>query len=41
MNDIPTVEELLTLNILLYDIGFVDGNNEDEVCRNTKILYDC
>ena len=26
MNDIPTVEDLLTLNILLYDLDFVDGN---------------
>ena len=25
MNDIPTVEDLLTLNIVLYDIDFVDG----------------
>ena len=27
MNDIPIVEDLLTLNILLYDIDIVDGNN--------------
>ena len=26
MNDIPTVEDLLTLNILLFDIDIVDGN---------------
>ena len=26
MNDILTVEGLLTLNILFYDIDFVDGN---------------
>ena len=26
MNDVPTVEDLLTLNILLYDIDIVDGN---------------
>ena len=26
MNDIPTVEDLLTLNILLYDVYIVDGN---------------
>ena len=25
MNDIPSVEDLLTLNILLYDIDIVDG----------------
>ena len=27
MNDIPTVKDLLTLNILLYDVDTVDGNN--------------
>ena len=26
MNDIPTAEDLLTLNILLYDVEIVDGN---------------
>ena len=26
MNDIPIVEDMLTLNILLYDIDIVDGN---------------
>ena len=26
MNDFPTVEDLLTLNILLYDIDILDGN---------------
>ena len=50
MNDIPTVEDLLTLNILLYDIDIVDGNIVGELarrctkmrtCRNTKILCDC
>ena len=45
MNDIPTVEDLLTLNILLYDIDIVDGNIvenlQDEVCRNTNKLWDC
>ena len=45
MNDVPTVEDLLTLNILLYDIDIVDGtlleNLQDEVCRNTKILCGC
>ena len=44
-NDIPTVEDLLTLNILLYDLDNVDGNIvgnlQDEVCRNRKILCDC
>ena len=41
-NDIPIVEYLLTLNILLYDIDIVDGNIIGElankVCRNTRIL---
>ena len=45
MNDIPFVEDLLTLNIVLYDIDIVNGNIigefQDEVCRNTKILRDC
>ena len=26
MNDIPSVEDLLTVNIVLYDIDNVDGN---------------
>ena len=33
MNDIPTVEDLLTLNILLYDIDIVDGNIVGEIAR--------
>ena len=44
MNDIPIVEDLLTLNILLYDIDIVDGNMEsllNEVCRNMTTLSDC
>ena len=45
MNDVPTVEDLLTLNILLYDIDIVIGtlseNLQDEVCRNTKTLCEC
>ena len=45
MNDIPTLEDLLTVKILLYDIDIVDGtsseNLQDEVCRNTKKLCDC
>ena len=40
-NDIPFVEDLLTLNIVLYDIDIVDGNWQDGVCRNTNILCDC
>ena len=35
MNDIPTVEDLLTLNILLYDIEIVDGNNVGELARRS------
>ena len=33
MNDIPTVEDLLTLNIVLYDIDIVDGNIVGELAR--------
>ena len=32
MNDIPTVEDLLTLNILLYDIDIVDWNKYRWTC---------
>ena len=35
MNDIPTVEDLLTLNILLYDINIVDGNIVGELARGS------
>ena len=35
MNDIPTVEDLLTLNILLYDIDIVDGNVVRELGRRS------
>ena len=35
MNDIPTVEDLLTLNILLYDIDIVDGNIVGELARRS------
>ena len=35
MNDIPTVEDLLTLNILLYDIDIVDGNIIGELPRRS------
>ena len=40
-NDIPTAEDLLTLNNLLYDINIVDGNLQGEVCRNFKLLCNC
>ena len=33
MNDTPIVENLLTLNILLYDIDIADGNNIGELAR--------
>ena len=33
MNDIPIVEDLLTLNIVLYDIDIVDGNIKGELAR--------
>ena len=43
-NDMPTVEDQLTLNSLLYDIDIVDGNVTknllEEMCRRTKILCD-
>ena len=35
INDVPSVEDLLTLNILLYDIDIVDGNNIGELARRT------
>ena len=35
MNDIPIVEYLLTLNILLYDIDIVDGNIIRELARRS------
>ena len=35
MNDIPTVEYLLTLNVLLYDIDIVDGNIIGELARRS------
>ena len=35
MNDIPTVEDLLTLNILSYDIDIVDGNIVGELARRS------
>ena len=45
MNDVANIEDLVTLNILLYDLDFGDGNNfgvhVDEVWRNTKTMLDC
>ena len=40
MNDIPTVENLLTLHLLLYDIDFVDGNIVGELARRSLQKYD-
>ena len=39
MNDIPTVEDLLTLNILLYDIVIVNGNIIGELARRSMQKY--
>ena len=35
MNDIPIVEDLLTLNILLYDIDILDGNIVGGIARRS------
>ena len=40
MNDISTVEDLLTLNILLYDIDIVDGNIVGELARRIVLKYE-
>ena len=40
MNDIPIVEDLQTLNILLYDIDIVDGNIIGELARRSVQKYD-
>ena len=40
MNDIPTVEDLLTLNSLLYDIDIVDGNIVVELPRRNVQKYE-
>ena len=40
MNDIPTVEDLLTLNILPYDIDIVDGNIVGELARRSVQKYE-
>ena len=39
MNEIPTVKDLLTLNILLYDIDIVDGNIVGELARRSVEKY--
>ena len=40
MNDIPSVEDLLTLTFLLYDIDIVDGNSIGELARQSVQNYD-
>ena len=40
MNDIPMVEGLLNLNILLYDIDVVDGNIVREIARQSVQKYE-
>ena len=40
MNDIPFVEDLLTLNILLYDIDIVSGNIIEELARRSVQNYE-
>ena len=39
MNDIPFVEDLLNLNIVLYDIDIVDGNIFGELARRSWQKY--
>ena len=40
MTDIPKVEDLLQLNIFLYDIDFVDGELIGELCRRSSQKYE-
>ena len=40
LNDIPKVEDLLQLNIFLYDIDFVDGELIGELCRRRFQKYE-
>ena len=40
MSDIPKVEEMLHLNIFLYDIDFVDGELIGELCRRSIQKYE-
>ena len=40
MNDIPFVEDLLTLNIVLYDIDIVNGNIIGELARRSVQKYE-
>ena len=36
MTDIPKMEEMLQLNIFLYDIAFVDGELIEELARSVQ-----
>ena len=40
LNDIPKIEDLLQLNICLYDIDFVDGGLIGELCRRSFQKYE-
>ena len=40
MNDVPNVEDLLTLNLLLYDIDIVGGNIVGELARRSVQKYE-
>ena len=40
MNEIPIVEDLLTLNILLYDKDIVDGNNVGKLAKRSVQKYE-
>ena len=40
MKDIPIVEDLLTLNIILYDIDIVEGNIVGELARRSVQKYE-
>ena len=40
LNDIPKVEDLMQLNIFLYDIDFVDGELIGELCRRSNQKYE-
>ena len=40
MNDIPKAEDLLQLNIILYDFDFVDGELIGELCRRSIQKYE-
>ena len=40
LNDFPKAEDLLQLNIFLYDIDFVDGELIGELCRRSTQTYE-